>query len=400
MKFFAMLLILGLMANLFSCESTPSFSYEDFDYSGFKFYDLPMGEYPVGFHSELHWDESRTFNGMDKRPLLIGMWYPASLSENSEQINYKDYLLADSQHDGVTVNDTTMTWLKGGFTAGAETFFSVEESEALRVMDLPVRAFDQTEVQSGKHPLLLYAASFNAGIHENSAIWEYLASHGYIIAAIASVGTDRPGMTPDSLGIAAQLADFQLLHNTITQRPYVDTDKVATSGFSWGGFATTLMGIEKEARLMISMDGSQTYFPQAVAQFQRIYDQPAKGAYMQLSQRGRADAQIKLDTMVYHWMGQSADAYLYRFKAMDHRDFGGSFQYLHAVSNDSAFRAGQAQFHAEVYSKGEKGEGYLKTAEMILQALNAYLMGNESDKSALNDQPDSLFSINRRHFNQ
>lgn len=358
-----------------------------------------MGEQPVGFHSELHWDDSRAFNGMDKRPLLIGIWYPAALSEASRQLYYKDYLLADAEHDGVVNNDTTMNWVKGGFVAGAEAFFSVDEPAALRLMDLPVRAFDQTEIQEGKHPLLLYAASFNAGIHENSATWEYLASHGYVVAAIASVGGESPPMTGDSLGIAAQLADFELLHKTITERPYVDVNKVATSGFSWGGFATTLMGIEKEAKLMISMDGSQTYFPQAVAQFQDIYDRPAKGAYIQLSQRGRADAQITLDTTVYHQIGQSADAYLYRFKAMDHRDFGGAFQYLNAVSNDSAFSAGQAQFHSAVYSKDEKGEGYLKTSEMMLQALNAYLLGNEEDKAALNDQPDSLFSINLRHFN-
>ncbi len=400
MKFFFKLLVLGFFTQLLSCESAPEFQYADFDYSDFRFYDLPMGKQPVGFHSELHWDESRSFNGMDKRPLLIGMWYPAALSEASKQLYYKDYLLADAQHDGIANNDTTMNWVKGGFVAGAEAFFSVDASAALRLMDLPVRAFDQTEIQSGKHPLLLYAASFNAGIHENSAIWEYLASHGYVVAAIASVGSELPAMTGDSLGIAAQLGDFELLHKTITERAYVDTDKVATSGFSWGGFATTLMGIEKEAKVMISMDGSQTYFPQAVAQFQDTYNRPAEGAYVQLSQRARPNAQIKLDTTVYHRIGQSADAYLYRFKAMDHRDFGGAFQYLNAAANDSAFLAGQAQFHTAVYSKDEKGEGYLKTAEMMLQALNAYLLGNEQDKAALNNQPDSLFTINRRHFRQ
>lgn len=390
---------ISLLMVMVSCQSEPEFSYDAYDYSGFKFYDLPMGKSPVGFHSELLWDDSRTFNGMDRRPVLLGIWYPAELSETSQQLRYKDYLLADSQHDGVALSDTTMAWVKGGFVAGAEAFFGVEEPDALKLMDLPVRAFDNAMVKPGKHPLLLYAASFNAGIHENSAIWEYLASRGYVIAAIASVGSDLPGMTADPIGISAQLADFEFLHKTMMGRDYVDPDKLATAGFSWGGFPTTLMGITKEAKVMISMDGSQTYFPQAVAQFKSVYDREPKGAYIQLSQRGRPNGPVQLDTMVYHQMGQSVDAYLYRFKGMDHRDFGGAFQYLHAVSNDSAFHANQAQFHERVYSKDDKGEGYLKTAEMVLQALNTYLLGNETDKVALDAQPDSLFTINRRHFN-
>lgn len=398
MKVFYRLLAVSIFVNLLSCEPSPQFSYEDFDYSDFRFYDLPMGDLPVGFHSELHWDESRAFNGMDKRPVLIGLWYPAELTENSAQLHYIDYLLADSQHDGTPVNDTTMNWVRGGYIAGAETFFSVAEADAKNVMDLPVRAFNETRVMAGKHPLLLYAASFNAGIHENSAICEYLASHGYVVASIASVGSELPGMSADSAGIAAQLADFRFLHDEVIDRDYVDSDKLATSGFSWGGFPTTLLGIEKQAKIMISMDGSQTYFPQAVAQFQDTYDHPTQGAYVQLGQRMSPNAQFNQDTMVYHWIGQKADAYLYRFKAMDHRDFGGAFQYLHAVASDSAFRAGQAQMHTEVYSKDKKGEGYLKTAEMMLQALNTYLLGNSSDKADLDNQPDSLFSINRRHF--
>lgn len=389
----------SLVATL-SCESAPEFSYESFDYSDFKFYELPMGKLPVGFHAELLWDESRPFNGMKKRPVLVGMWYPAELSEESKQLHYIDYLLANSEHDGVAINDTTMAWVQETYTAGAKAFFNVEESAATSILNLPVRAFDKAEVKEGKHPLLLYAASYNAGIHENSAMWEYLASRGYVVATIASVGNNVPDMAPDPPGVSAQLADFELLHQTMMGLDYLDTDKIATAGFSWGGFATTLMGIKKEVSVMISMDGSQTYFPQVVKQFQEIYDRPAKGAYIQLSQRGRPDSDIKLDTMVYHWMGQSEDAYLYRFKAMDHRDFSGEFQYLHAVSNDSVFRTNQAQFHTNVYSKNEKGEGYLKTAEMVLQALNTYLRGDELDKASLNNQPDSLFSINRRHFKQ
>lgn len=395
-QFFSIILLMILV----SCQPEPKFSYEANDYIGFKFYDLPMGKAPVGFHSELLWDDSRSFNGMDKRPVLLGIWYPAELSETSQQLHYKDYLLADAQHDGVAINDTTMAWVEEGFIAGTEAFFGVEESDAVRLMDLPVRSFDNSSVQSGKHPLLLYAASFNAGIHENSAMWEYLASRGYVIAAIASVGSDLRGMTADSMGIAAQLADFEFLHKKMIGRDYVDPDKLATAGFSWGGFPTTLMGIKKEAKVMISMDGSQTYFPQAVAQFQSVYDREPKGAYIQFSQRGRPGGPARMDTTVYHQMGQSVDAWLYRFKGMDHRDFGGAFQYMHAVSNDSAFYANQAQFHKRVYTKDEKGEGYIKTAEMVLQALNAYLLGNEKDKAVLNTQPDSLFTINRRHFNK
>ncbi len=400
MKALCSLLIVSLFFSLLSCKPSPQFSYEDFDYADFGFYNLPMGHLPVGFQSELHWDHSRAFNGLDKRPVLMGLWYPAELTGSSRQLAYKDYLLADSEHDGVQISDTTANRVSESYIIGAKNFFGVAEADAKRVMNLPVRAFGEAKVKVGKFPLLLYAASFNAGIHENAAICEYLASHGYVVASIASVGSELPGMSADSAGIAAQLADFRILYDEVIARDYIDSDKFATAGFSWGGFPTTLMGIEKKAKLMISMDGSHTYFPQAVAQFQDTYDRPAHGAYLQLGQRMSPNAQFNQDTMVYHWIGQKADAYLYRFKAMDHRDFGGAFQYLHAVADDSVFRAGQTQFHTKVYSKHEKGQGYLKTAEMMLQALNAYLKGNENDKVGLNNQPDSLFSINRRLLGQ
>lgn len=398
MKVTYRLLCLSVFAGLFSCTSSEKPTFEDTDYSDFKFYHLAMGKNVVGFHSELHWDENRAFNNLDKRPLLIGMWYPANVSQASRQLYYKEYLLANMEHDGLSNGDTTMNWLRQGFIQSAKDNYGMAEADALRLMDLPVRAFDNTTIKPGKHPLLLYAASFNAGIHENAAIFEYLASHGYVVASIASVGHNQPAMSADSMGIAAQLADFELLFEKTVNRPYIDSEKVATSGFSWGGFSATLLGIEKEADLMISMDGSQTYFQDALRQYQSTYTRPANGAYVQLSQRMFPNAQFTQDTMAYHWIGQSADAYYYRFKTMDHRDFGGNFQFLQALANDSIFQSTQSQRHSEIYSKDEKGEAYLKTAEMMLQSLNAYLLNKAKDKAALLAQPDSLFTIIQRHL--
>jgi len=150
-----------------------------------KITGLPLGPYPVGVTTVEFVDKSRTDPGDPSEPrrLQTEIWYPAASSENLPKNKFSDFLGGGVIPGSIELANGPRAI--GGYRDGltvAELDASVWINDAVRDAE-PAQARDQK-----KFPLVMF--SHGAGAFRPSYIYwtEFLASHGYVVAA-----PDHPG---------------------------------------------------------------------------------------------------------------------------------------------------------------------------------------------------------------
>lgn len=196
---------------------------------------LEYGEYKVGFELIELKDFSRTYiiaetESLHPRPMTIGVWFPAKNAfENDKEQRSELYSIAQRSVEGVS------------------------ERNKLRLEELGTL----WERESGSFPLVIYAAAQNSNGYGNIALCEMLASHGYIVATVASKGYSSRQMPFNELGSIAQTRDLEYLYGVMNSYPSLDIDKVATIGFSFGGL--NMLALAENIRtidVLVALDGS------------------------------------------------------------------------------------------------------------------------------------------------
>jgi len=129
-------------------------------------------------------------------------------------------------------------------------------------LDMPLWAVQDAPVSKERYPILIYAASDSSVSWENADLCEYLASHGYVVLASASMGVSTRDMTDDLDGINAQARDISFLITYANTLPDADVSEVAVVSWSWGG-NSSLFAAARDPRIdaLVSMDGSMRYYP-------------------------------------------------------------------------------------------------------------------------------------------
>ena len=196
----------------------------------FEFGNNP-GPFPVGIRAVQQLDQTRVFKptidiqsgartqGERARPLQMLVWYPAQSS--GSPLRYGDYLRWNVTEDDFSLSQTELDrrhqTLKGQW-AGATAPQHAVTAELQR----PLWASHHAPLAHGKFPLVIYAASFGASATENIELCEYLASHGYVVIAVPSMGAHSHEMTADIAGAEAQVADIGLALAYAHQLPEVE----------------------------------------------------------------------------------------------------------------------------------------------------------------------------------
>lgn len=87
---------------------------------------------------------------------------------------------------------------------------------------------------------------------------EYLASHGYVVAAHPSFGPRPNLMTTESLDLERQARDLEFVIGRMESAANVDSARIAVLGHSWGGMAGLLAASRNsKIRVVVSLDGSE-----------------------------------------------------------------------------------------------------------------------------------------------
>jgi dienelactone hydrolase len=230
----------------------------------------PQGQYAVGLRVVQLRDRSRTYagkvdlvsglatTGERARPIQALVWYPAEKT-TGVAMRYHDYLrmIAKEEHfkrSDAEVDQAVVTWL-------ADNYPGLDRQATGPAM----LARRDARAASGPFPVVVYAPGSSAAASDNADLCEYLASHGYLVVASASVGVNTRSMTLDLDGAEAGARDISFLVGYASALPNADGAHVAAMGYSFGGLSNVLAAAtDDRIAALVSLDGSVRYYPAVV----------------------------------------------------------------------------------------------------------------------------------------
>jgi hypothetical protein len=220
------------------------------------------GQFQVGFRLLETQDHSRSVNGglssttPFPRPIRVYLWYPASRSDESQAMQFGRYAqLADEDIWPVEIAGGLREQLKFSQRALAR---SLGKDRLITLLQQPVAAIEAAKPLKGPFPLIVIAQ----GVYYESpvvfsALAEYLAGRGFVVATCPLVGTNSPIVTVDVSGLETQVRDLEFVIARARQFSYVSQDKLGVFGFDMGGMAgliLTMRNVDVDAFVSVSSD--------------------------------------------------------------------------------------------------------------------------------------------------
>ena len=348
--------------------------------------NLEKGAYNVGYKVFHEYDYSRTFKSSKDyhgdfvaaetaRPVQISVWYPAAADFKPDYMKYKEYIYTIATESDFSANsDTDKDARIQAYIHSAVNIHGREE-DIIKLLGSNTSVVKNAPARDGTFPLIIYASSFTSSPAENSLLFEYISSHGYIIAAIPCVGPHSPSMSIDAKGLDAQMRDLEFVLHFMRAYPGVTCDNVGTMGFSWGGFSNVLVSLRNsDIDAVVSLDGAigSARFKELAATF--AYHDPLelRVPFMYLSSSQKRE----------HWFYDGAkysNRYLLTFPDLTHQNFT-SDGILKII------RAGTA-FLNRFQDKGVVGAGYEAICKYTLAFFNRYLKNNQKAEEFLVKTP-------------
>jgi pimeloyl-ACP methyl ester carboxylesterase len=356
------------------------FPFKGYTDEPFLKFQLTHGPYTVGFKAVNNYDYSRTFySTYDKqgnkvtekaRPIQTSIWYPANSlkTKNAKRMGFVEYTELVAHHLGYKPLTEKVRQ-----NALADFYRDVAAPAAKQIApELVTQAVRDAEPAQGNFPLVVYGASLNSFSFENSELFEFLASHGYIIVSSPSIGYTTRYMKKDLINTESQARDILFLLAYMQDYPGVDRSKIALMGFSWGGMSAALAAM-RDTRIgaFVSLDGSIgfTQFHVEIAK-KSIYYNPDNITMPSLFMRSwkgpdaepeKYNPDKKFDDALKY-----SDRYFLRFHHMLHLHFSSTFINFMKMSDIEHFKASRHQVN---YS-------YNMMCKYVHSFLDAYLKGD------------------------
>ncbi len=216
-----------------------------------------LGDYSVGFKDERITDYSRAYED-GYRSIQLFVWYPAKES-SVKALQYEQYFminnpkgkLPDSNSPSSNV-DTLVQREINGLKKSVKVDIKFSKYKALKTIAKP-----EAPILEGNYPLILFAPGGNTSSHLNSVICEYLASHGYIVVSIPSLGhADSLRWPFNQIGLNLQIDDMAFVINHLKRTmSQVNIDKTGLMAWSVGGVSQGIYCMKNpNIDLFISLD--------------------------------------------------------------------------------------------------------------------------------------------------
>ncbi|HEV2734599.1 MAG TPA: dienelactone hydrolase family protein [Longimicrobiaceae bacterium] len=367
--------------------------------------DLRPGPHAVGYRLDYVRDPSRTA-GLpplgDRRqaaPLRLGpeqervfplrIWYPAAAGTGGATVRYGEYLgtrpdsgtapaVADSLHARtMDLVRFAARWYAAPTGAGRAPVAPGDTAGlAERLLASPAYAVRGPRPASGAFPVVVFAGGASHSEDENVVLWEYLASHGYVVAAFPSVGVGRADLPATAGGLETQARDMEAAIGYLDRVPFADRTRLAAMGFSFGGAAALVTaGRNAWVDAVVGMDASF---------IARRFDPVVRGAPLFSPGRMRAPllefhrADSTVSYAVVDSLG-SATRYHVEFAGLFHIDFNS-----YALAYRAALRGRTlARATARDSALAVKGAAYRGMAVVTREFLDAYVKGENGAETRL-----------------
>jgi pimeloyl-ACP methyl ester carboxylesterase len=231
---------------------------------------LEYGPHAVGVRVIRERDTARPWPSADDpaggkgRPLQIALWYPA-IRAGGPPMTVEDYVLADWTGE---LDPRRWHAARGPALAAARRAFEegldlpLRDEQWTRARTARGRATAEPKPLDGRRALLLFETGLNGRSYVYVPLAEFLASHGYVVASLASYGrSETERLAFDLDGVRAQLGDLKLALGLLRARPEVDANRVALVAWSVGGVSQALLRLQTPDafRAAVSLDSGTGY---------------------------------------------------------------------------------------------------------------------------------------------
>ena len=243
--------------------------------------ELKAGKYAVGFRSLYQLDVARSYDpdypvaGVTAvkrpRPIFLAVWYPAVQRHDAAMdtsMVYRDYFRALSVDSPVPefaqrlrrfTRDTACHYMLG---KEFEKLTGDERAAWDALIATPVFAAQDAAPAAGKFPVVIYHPGLGGTFDDNAVVYEYLASHGYVVLSSAYQAADSSTLNIDG-DLATSQEDLNFLLRYAATLPFADLSKVAAMGHSYGAQAVLSWRARPNSALdaVVFLDSTVEYHP-------------------------------------------------------------------------------------------------------------------------------------------
>jgi dienelactone hydrolase len=349
--------------------------------------DANPGPYEVGYRVLHEYDTTRTFKpkfdyfgrpteGPIARPIQISVWYPAAPAPGLSRMKLEDYYFTTAtETDFAPPSAERLTILKNRLKNIWPIEFRIPPEGRAAIRERIEAAF-QEEVfavkdaapAKGPFPLIVHLPGYNASPSHHAYLFEVLASHGYVVAAVPNMGRFRREIDDEAASLDVQARDLEFAVARMGEFPFVDISRVGTTGMSWGGFSNVLFG-GRDARVdaVLTLDGAIT-MPEELMLIEAVPGYSHKAfdkAYMQLLVTP-SEAKFRPKDLRFFEALEYGDAHMVQFRGVDHDEFSCGYLRLRNLRETEPARVAYLEeFSRQVY-------------RCALLFFDAYLKGDES----------------------
>ncbi|QGG51980.1 alpha/beta hydrolase family protein [Lysinibacillus pakistanensis] len=311
----------------------------------------PTGPFEVGMNSRHLIDDSRHDSKQKARELMIQIWYPAELENNSKDIQYESFPYEEWSG--------TLEFI---FSVPRCLFEYLKYGQTNSIKDIAVSN------KEDKYPVLLFSHGFGSTRMQSISQMEELASHGYIVVSVDHTNDAAYTKFPDGQEVMSQADAYSYSYNIEDEKDVktrskdmsyvlnqltmlngkdpqslftgkIDMDKIGIFGHSYGG-STAAQALLDDSRISagINIDGP-LHEPVASSGFEQPFMFILNEDYLYLSDEEIQYTNITpeefqkyhdkiTDLADFHYKeGIKGDTFMLTFIAGDHYTFT-DFPYL------------------------------------------------------------------------
>ncbi len=222
----------------------------------------PVEPVYVGLQVYKVYDSSRTFDTTATsknvyRPVKIDVFFPSAQKPTAAGVTYGDMMDMYEQRFNFNTPLDTCKKTTLMFAKAFCQYFHVNSVN--KFLGFPLTIYRSLQLPAEKHPLIIYAAGMNGSSWDNPVLFDSLASNGYVVAAVSSVGK-YPGYMSDPVDMDEQVRDILFTINQMKAMPYVDSTSIGIVSWSMGGTAALKAAmLTKDIKAIASYDGTDIH---------------------------------------------------------------------------------------------------------------------------------------------
>jgi dienelactone hydrolase len=208
--------------------------------------NLEAGPHAAGYAQLARYDASRPYRtartldgtprkGERARPIVISVWYPASVAPDAKPLTFGDYVDFVANEAGIAPMTEERRRRAEATLFALPLLNTATAEQRAKLRPMQTRAYRNAKPASGTFPLILYSLGSAALAHVTP---EYLASHGYVVVQSPRLGphAGSPPDNRDGLDLEMKLRDMDFILNVVrNELPQADVHNIGTLGFSAGG---------------------------------------------------------------------------------------------------------------------------------------------------------------------